>query len=297
MERKIGGTGVHVFFLCSGIGLYLSYLNKRVGYTAFLRRRFNKIYIPYIIVVLISFLIPWMYSGKDRIIALLSHIFLFKMFVPRYEASFGLQLWFISTIIQFYLIFIPMCHIKEKIKSNKVFFSVFLGISVTWWIICYIFGLENNRVWSSFCFQYIWEFALGIVVAEQLHKGKVFSINKIYLSIIAVVGIGLMGGMAILSDKLKLFNDIPALFGYMALALLLINIGFIRSICRFISQFSYEFYLVHIVVIESILHFVKPQGLVIQLVTGVVSLIFAMIVGLYYNKFLNAVIFKKNSKN
>ena len=27
----IGGTGVHVFFLCSGVGLYLSYLNKKTS--------------------------------------------------------------------------------------------------------------------------------------------------------------------------------------------------------------------------------------------------------------------------
>ena len=74
---SIGGTGVHVFFLCSGIGLYLSYLKKRISYWDFIRKRFRKIYLSYIVVVLISFYIPWMYAGGDRITALLSHIFLF----------------------------------------------------------------------------------------------------------------------------------------------------------------------------------------------------------------------------
>lgn len=289
----IGGTGVHVFFFCSGIGLYLSFLNKRLSYVEFLRRRFYKIYIPYIVVVVISFLAPWMYSGKNRIMALLSHIFLFKMFIPEYESSFGQQLWFISTIVQFYLIFIPMCHIKEKINNSKIFFGIFFGLSVMWWFVCYILGVSDSRVWSSFCFQYIWEFALGLVVAGQLYEGKIFRINKIMLSIIAVIGIGLMGGMALLSDKLKLFNDIPAFFGYIALALLLINISFIRLICRFISQFSYELYLVHIIVIESVLHIVNPQGLRTQLMVGIVALIIAMVVGLFYNKLLGATIFRK----
>lgn len=289
----IGGAGVHVFFFCSGIGLYVSFLNKRVGYVDFLRRRFNKIYLPYIVVVLMSFLVPWMYSGKDRIMAFLSHIFLFKMFVPRYESSFGPQLWFISTIIQFYLLFIPICHIKEKIKNDKIFFGIFLCISVAWWVMCYILGVSDSRVWSSFCFQYIWEFVLGIIVAGRLHEGRVFRINKIMLCIIAVIGIGLMGGMALFSDELKLFNDIPALFGYTALALLFVNIGFIRSVCRFLSRFSYEFYLVHIMVIESVFHIVNPQGWISQLIIGIAALISAMVVGLFYNKFLSAMIFKR----
>ncbi len=36
---SFGGAGVHVFILCSGFGLYLSYLNKPLGYKAFLRKR------------------------------------------------------------------------------------------------------------------------------------------------------------------------------------------------------------------------------------------------------------------
>ena len=48
----VGGTGVHVFFLCSGIGLYLSYLKRKTSFVGFLKKRFLKIYIPYIIVIL-----------------------------------------------------------------------------------------------------------------------------------------------------------------------------------------------------------------------------------------------------
>lgn len=48
---SLGGAGVHVFILCSGFGLYLSYMNKPLGYTDFLRKRFGKVYFPYIIVI------------------------------------------------------------------------------------------------------------------------------------------------------------------------------------------------------------------------------------------------------
>ncbi|MCD8291265.1 MAG: acyltransferase [Prevotella sp.] len=98
-----GGAGVHVFILCSGFGLFYSYLRKPLGYGSFLKRRFTKIYIPYILVILISALIPFYAPSPDKWGALLSHVFLFKMFVPKWESSFGGQMWFVSTIIQFYL--------------------------------------------------------------------------------------------------------------------------------------------------------------------------------------------------
>lgn len=39
---SIGGTGVHVFFLCSGIGLYLSYLNKKTSFKEFIKKDYQK---------------------------------------------------------------------------------------------------------------------------------------------------------------------------------------------------------------------------------------------------------------
>lgn len=41
---SFGVAGVHVFILCSGFGLYLSYLNKPLIYKDFLRKRFGRIY-------------------------------------------------------------------------------------------------------------------------------------------------------------------------------------------------------------------------------------------------------------
>ena len=182
---SLGGTGVHVFFLCSGIGLYFSYLKKKTTFPLFIKKRLLKIYIPYIIIVVISFLLPWMYDRNDRFAALLSHIFLFKMFVPQYEESFGIQLWFISTIIQMYLVFIPMCVMKEKLKNDKLFFGIFMAISVLWWLFCYFTHITNVRIWSSFCLQNIWEFALGFVIAGQFRNGKVFRLKKSALPFVA----------------------------------------------------------------------------------------------------------------
>ena len=113
----IGGTGVHVFFFCSGFGLYLSYLRKPIGFVDFMKKRMLKIYVPYIIVIFISAFVPFMFNG-NRIQAFLSHLFLYKMFIPEYESSFGNQFWFISTLIQLYIVFIPLCNIKRKLEKK-----------------------------------------------------------------------------------------------------------------------------------------------------------------------------------
>lgn len=117
---SLGGTGVHVFFLCSGFGLYFAYMRRPLNYLTFIKRRFFKVYIPYIIVVIISAMIPFMYEG-NHFEALLSHVFLYKMFVPEFESSFGGQLWFVSTIFQFYLLFVPLCKMKQRLSEKNFF--------------------------------------------------------------------------------------------------------------------------------------------------------------------------------
>lgn len=97
-----GGAGVHVFILCSGFGLYLSYLSKPLGYIAFLKKRFTRIYMP--MAVLCVATAVWMACmGREWFMPLWGNLLLFKMFVPELESSMGGQMWFVSTIIQFYL--------------------------------------------------------------------------------------------------------------------------------------------------------------------------------------------------
>lgn len=285
---SIGGTGVHVFFLCSGIGLYMSYLRKKTNYIEFIKKRFTKIYVPYIIIVLVSFFAPWMYRS-DRIYALLSHVFLYKMFIPKYEESFGVHFWFISTIIQFYLVFIPMCRIKEKVKNNIVFIVIFSVISISWWIFCFLYGVTDLRVWNSFFLQYIWEFAIGMVIADEVYHGRVFRINGVILFAFMVVGIGLQAVMAAKSETLKIFNDPFGLIGYTSLALLVMMIPVIKQCALWLSRISYEYFLVHILVFTPIIHMVKDQNLIIQCMVGVIAICVAMAIAYFYNKLIQMI--------
>lgn len=224
---SLGGTGVHVFFFCSGFGLYLSYLRKRTNYIEFIKRRVVKIYIPYFFVILTLFYMPFIEVEGNRLGALFSHIFLYKMFVPQYYSSFGV-FWFVSTIFQFYFAFIPLCVLKEKVGTKR-FLLVCSGISICWWIITGVTGLNTIRPIGSFFLQYLWEFAFGMIIAETLFQGNSIRISNVLLLIIAIVGVTVEAILAFSSFSYgKIFNDVPALFGYGAIALLLYQIPVIR---------------------------------------------------------------------
>lgn len=267
----VGGTGVHIFIFCSGFGLYLSYMKHPKTYAEFIRARFNKLYIPYILIVIISYLIPWMYTDSDRVAALLSHIFLFKMFVPKYESSFGGQLWFMSTIIQLYLVFIPMCNLKKKLKNTKAFLLITGMLSVLWWVAMAITGKSEVRVWGSFFLQYLWEFCLGMATVEYLINHEKIRVPVSVLMIAAFVGIGL-SALAVVGGKVyTVFNDVPALVGYGALALIIYYMTVFNKIFSFISKFSFEWYLVHILVF-SVMFRIPVGSLTGQCILGCMAL-------------------------
>ena len=249
---SIGGTGVHIFFICSGFGLYLSYLNHPVGYKEFIGKRFVKIYIPYVIVVGISAALPYMYSG-NRLNAFFSHIFLYKMFVPCYEESLG-PFWYISTLFQFYFLFAPLAYFREKFKSSKRFVQYCFVISMFWWIITALLGIAEQRIWGSFFLQYLWEFALGMTVAEHLYEGKSIEINTSVMLVMAPLGIGVAGAAKIAGGYWTAFNDVFACFGYGAVALLLFQSSFdwLHTFINYTAKISYEIYLLHMLVFMSI---------------------------------------------
>lgn len=248
---SFGGTGVHIFFFCSGFGLFMSYRNRETGFSEFIHKRFYRIYFPYIVMILVYYITPSIIFNGNRMIALFSHILLFKMFFPKYELSFG-PFWFMSTLIQFYLIFIPLCKIKKKIQ-NTVFLIVCTIVSVSWWIIIFQCGLVEERVLSSFFLQYLWEFALGMIIADKLYERNHIKFHTASILIMALCGVLLEALAGLKGGWLKSFNDIPALFGYGALGLLLYQSALLRTIGVWIGNISYEWYLVHMLVFSVVL--------------------------------------------
>lgn len=78
-------------------------------------------------------------------------------------------------------------------------------------------------------------------------------------SLVPACGMGLMltalAGWA--GFPWRLYNDIPSLIGYTSLALIIYKIGIspLNKFFRYTNKFSYEWYLVHILVFQVAMHF------------------------------------------
>ena len=250
-----GGAGVHVFILCSGFGLYLSYLRKPLGYIAFLKKRFTRIYMP--MAVLCVATAVWMACmGREWFIPLWGNLLLFKMFVPELESSMGGQMWFVSTIIQFYLAW-PLI---VKLFNTRGGVKLALIISLLWSTTVGLLGYADERVWNSFFLQYLWEFCLGMKMAEIYHDNpKALEVPRWkYLLTLCVAGVGLTGIMGFAGWPWKLYNDIPSLMGYMSLALIIYKVGIkpLNRLLEWTNRFSYEWYLVHMLVFDIIFYYI-----------------------------------------
>jgi peptidoglycan/LPS O-acetylase OafA/YrhL len=261
-----GGTGVHTFIFASGFGLYLSHLKKPLGFIPFLKKRFTKIYIPYILVVtliaLVSLFIP---IYENSLYAFLGHVLLYKMFDNDIICSYGYQFWFISTILQFYLLFPLFVRARERFR-DKPFLLLGLSISIAWGILLIATGRDFYRNWTSAFFTYTWEFCLGMLCAERLLRNgyKFWEIPKTTLLLLALGGIGLYGLLALKFGVYgRVLNDIPALFGYTSLALLLYRLD-LPWINRFIlttEKISYPLFLIHLFILQLVLYFTSRAGL------------------------------------
>jgi len=284
---RFGGTGVHLFVFLSGFGLYLSHLRKPINYIAFLKRRLSKVYLPYIIIVLLSaFLALFLTIYDNSLYALGGHLFFYKMFDESIIGSYGYPLWFISMILQFYLAF-PLIVWLKKVCTENSFLIISLIISLSWSALVFYLGKESLRVWNSFFLQYLWEFALGLSVASWLQKKEFklelqirpwqsFTLGVIACCIYAFVA--LKG-----EDQAMLFNDIPAFFGYSLMAIWLYqitNAGF-RSFFLFTGNISYSLYLLHILCLMIALQFKEHVSIFVLLS---ISLITSYILAYYYQK-------------
>lgn len=274
---------MHVFILCSGFGLYLSYLNKPITYPQFLKRRFSKVYLPYIIIILVSAFIPFYNTSSDTMLQVFSHIFLFKMFFNDLETSFGGQMWFISTIIQFYLMW-PLT-LKLFNKSGGVIYA--LLISLLWATIVAMLGKSDVRVWNSFFLQYLWEFVLGMYLAKCYRTNSgIFNLPSFRILVpICIIGIALTGLAGLKGGIWKLYNDIPSMIGYLFVLLIIykLQIKPINYVFKFTNKISYEWYLVHILVFGCTFYCLHKFEIFDTVTIAVVSLILSYLTAYLYH--------------
>ncbi len=215
------------------------------------------------------------------------------MFSEHFICSFGGQFWFISFILQFYLVFIALCKISDRI-SISYFFILALVISLCWSTFVGLTGRGDIRIWNSFFLQYLWEFVLGMILAKIYLKGKLeFTLPRRWcLVVICILSLTIFGIMGVKGGVFKLYNDIPSLIAYLSLALLFYSfaIKYINLFFIYTSTFSYEWFLLHMLIFSCVLYFC---GSFYPVLSALIAFVLSYIFSIIYNKILKKVLYSK----
>lgn len=215
------------------------------------------------------------------------------MFSSVYEDSFGGQFWFISTIIQFYLVFYLLILIKAKVNTKKyLVLSIFFSIIYT--IIIEIIGKTNIRIWNSFFFKYLWEFSLGMIFAEQYYKDNSYYLKKpnmFLLFVLTFMGGIIFGASGYLGGVFKFINDPFSMLGYGGFAILIyfFNIKYLNLFFKWICKFSYEWYLTHILVFKCMEYILKDYipSIIVFITVFILSIVVATLFNWMSKKWLS----------
>lgn len=157
--NQISRFAVPLFFLISGLVLELSY-KEGTSYWSFIKKRFSKIFIPYIFWSIFYYLLIYNQNHDSLVKVILTG-----------NASY--QLYFIPALCIFYLIF-PLLHKIYKFISNKFVLSLIL--------LSQIFFLSKDYFVKEFDFPdpvriailAYFLFIVGIISARNLDKIKIF---------------------------------------------------------------------------------------------------------------------------
>lgn len=287
------GGGVHVFFFLSGFGLMLSSAATATP-LAFFRHRFIKILIPYYLFITLIFgFNQWMpLYPQDGWYAWLGHILWFKIVDESIFTSFGFQFWSMSVIIAFYLSFPLLRALLRRLGEPRFFGLVFL-MSLSYWMYLLAGDYTDSMVHTHFLLQYLWEFALGMVLACWYQRtGIAFWRQKlVWLLLLGIGGMGLKAVLALYGGAVgRALNDVPSAIGFAAMIVVLHHFALpvLREAFSWIGRLSFEFYLVHMLAIELVL--VVVGGVWPAWLNLVMALGLALLLSLIYAKFAGAVV-------
>ena len=284
-----------IFFFCSGFGLYYSHLRHPVSYPVFLKKRFIKIYIPYILVVFVCFFVPYTYQEADRISALFSHIFIYKMFSPRYIQSFG-PFWFVSAVFQYYLLFYLIIRMKEKLNNDRLFLGIWVFLGMVWWSLSQWvpeFRISLGFVFDVCIFQHGWIFVLGMLTAEQLWRYHTVSV-RVWQQILGLVV--LMPIFLVMAHYVYHVSEIPrSLLFLCGFTILWCLSG--KTVRRFgcwLGSISFEWYLTHLLLLEGLFLAFRPEGFTRKAELGAAGLVITAVAAWLYHCFIQRLLPRLN---
>lgn len=245
--NQISRFAVPLFFMISGFALELSYSSK-INYFTYLKRRANRILIPYVFWSFIYYFFIYRQHSDDFFSALLA-------------GSASYQLYFIPSLIIFYAIF-PILHKFYEILSNKYVLTVLFVIQV--FILNYDYQFHTSPfpyLVAVALFNYF-VFVIGMVAAHH-HEDLMKLAGKWKFALIPSLAFaGYLVFNEGFSTYLKTYNYLafysqwrPSILLYTILSGLVFYYLFSKMNFKFIKQLSdlsFFVFFIHVIILETI---------------------------------------------
>lgn len=179
-----GGWGVTIFLIVSGFGLSQSFIKH--GLESFVKKRFSKVYVPYVIVTVIWLMIDMVflrktYSAKTVILSLLG---------IDLNSSVVISYWFVSYIIFWYVIFYCSARFLKNKYLQMGFILVVAAVvgsrNIFSWLYFFQYPAltEKTAIVNSLWRLYAYSFPLGVMlgfVYRDLERRTIFVLMLISL--------------------------------------------------------------------------------------------------------------------
>lgn len=254
-----GWCGVPIFFVVSGFCIHLSHQrDPQAGWAEFWRRRFWRIYPPYLLAVLVFFFVwPWGtvigIETPERQRQLWSHLLLVHNLDQRTIFGITGPLWSIAVEVQLYLIYpLLLMLIARSGWRQALFLACILEVAGNYSEPCSLklFGSRSPYVISKSPFSFWASWSLGAYLAQCCLDHKPSVLSRIRFDTVALIALAL-----------PLFKPTEPLsfFAFAVAAGVAVDrlvsgawsppTGPVGSVCwrhlAFLGTVSYSFYLMH----------------------------------------------------
>jgi len=291
---SVTGTFVHLFFILSGFGLALSCLGKSpVSWTAWARKRFTKIVIPFWAAVMVTFALAnlaysWAPdSGQQPFswVTLLAYLtFLRNAYSPGWELNS--TLWFMPVIIGLYALFPLLLQVMKR-YGPVVLMALALIVGNSYVAVCVYLGYPVSHQ-GALPLYFVDEFALGMALAAVALRdpgqlNRLGGLGAFFAGLVFYTAGGFMARYKWLGAGFGTYNDIFTAAGlYLMLLPVCRRVSEAASpgLLKLFDSVSRNAYLMYLVHAPIILYILKPYvGAFFMTSVGALPMIF--LTGLY----------------
>ncbi|NIA58968.1 acyltransferase [Bacillus pacificus] len=305
-----GNESVIIFFVLSGFVLYSSIQNNYDSYGSFLLKRICRIYIPYIVAILIailcqttmseygiSYLSEW-FNRSWTIESSLSLIVQHILLVGKYNTdAYNGVIWSLVHEMRISIIFplVLMVCLRRTLRDSLLTLFSFSICSV---VILLLFHSSLTLTSYALTLHYTVLFLLGALVAKYKNNVMFFYSNRtknekiawFLLAILLYMYEGLIGEIKVLNNFI--FRDYVVAISACLFVILSLSVSTLSSLLRnkcllYLGKISYSLYLYHIISLFSLiymLHEILPLPIIL-IFSLVFSFILAMLSYIFVEKF------------